>query len=640
MKIPIKTTKRSFSTVFAYLCAILLHVSVVPTLFAQDTTVVLQDHGIFEFDFSNLDNIRWQTRRHYRVLVGDTDDAEILRNVIAEVNRASDERLLDVNARILHRDGRVTFYPKDSFDLQPYEGGWSEFVCRIDTLLVGDTLDVRFVLQGKPSTDIVRWQIQQRFPVRESQMTFIVPEHTVYHDHSTAAGFLAAHRIIDSTITFGRSKMKLKGLTQTFANIPPIVDEPYAPPSNELIPAYWFRISDLALNQQLYMPSWTDQVVDLAVSDYFGKEYRSRSNYRWLLAEAAPVIRTKSSPRDAVLNLYEWVHEHFDWDGTYGLFPSVTLEEMQAHRVVNKAALNMALLALFQEVGLRAYPVLVTTTDVEPVHIEIPDVNQFSHFVIAVDIANESIFVDAGDPLLPLGWVDPVVRRSSAIMIRNFRGAWTEIPDFPSRSQLSIVLDVQPDLSATGTVTCRFEGYDAYNERHWFEEDRRAPYWKDRITALSPRARIDSVRFNNISNLWEPFENIVHFHIPPPPDDTLVLTPVFYSFFRENPLTDSVRSHPVFFPAAIDENVNLTLQFAAGLSLASKPSPLRMRTETGRGFLEYRSEKESRQLRDHFRVQLANSRFPVSEYPALFTFTQRTAHKLAEPYIIIRSQQP
>jgi len=568
---------------------------------------------------------------------GDRDPA-LLENISIEVNSNAGEVLQMANAMVRHPGGTVDTVSLDSFKLQPFDAEFSEYVCHLPNLGSDDVVDVHYVIKSKPTTDIIRWNIQHAYPVKESVFEFLVPEGTVYSDHMTDATYLSEEVALDSTYRLDRIKIPQKGLRLIFKDIPGYIEEPFAPALEETRPEVLLQLSDLLIGDlELFMPNWQAQVTDLAVSEYFGKQYRARAYYNWLSNQAKEIFNTKYTEKLELLKLYEFVHQQFSWDGSYGLIPSHTVQEMASVREVNKASMNMALLALLQEAEFRAHPILVTTSDQAPAYKEIPNINQFNHFVIAVELDREVVYLDAGDPLLPVGFVDSGVRHSNGILIKNYKGSWVDIPNFEASSALLINLEVHKDLSATGTIKASFEGYDAFNERHYLREDPQALYWKERGTAISPNIRIDSVRFDNVKNLLEPFTNTVHFHIEASSDqDELAFHPVFYSFFNQQYLLDSIRTTKVILPSILKEKSIFNISFEEGLKSLSIPKSLRMRLEGTAGSVQYMTSEQGGRIQSTFEVEIGNPEISRDQYSALRIFLREIDQALDDTLVIGR----
>ncbi|MCB0686588.1 MAG: hypothetical protein KDC53_08685 [Saprospiraceae bacterium] len=606
-------------------------------LLGQQTTIVF-DRGEYGFDYSDLKEIKWSAKRTFQIAINETADADLLQNISVEVNRELGDELAHALAIRKHKN-QVDSLSQDSFKLQPFDAVYAEYVCKFKKLEVGDTIEISYTIKSEPSTNIIRWQIQQAYPVVSSTFEFLIPEVAAYNDHLTDGQYLVSETLLDTTFVFERARVPSKGIRFTFKNIPAHVDEPFAPDPSETQAALLFSISDLLLGDvELYMPSWSNQVTDLIVGDYFGKQFRVRSSYRWLVEKAIEILNTKYTEELMVLKLYEFVHQEFQWDGTYGLFPSQTLNDMIQIKSVNKASMNMALLALLQEAGFKAYPVLVSTTDQPFVYEQIPNINQFNHFVIALEQGKDLTYLDAGDELLPPGLVDSGVRHTNAILIKNYKGSWHTIPDDQSKSTILVDMKVHGDLSASGTISASFEGYDAHNERYLLQADGQALYWKERASAISPDIRIDSVRFENVRNLLKPFNNRVFFHIEPSQDqEEMAFFPVFYSFFNQEYFTDTLRINRIVFPTKLFEQFIFNVSLDPGLKIESLPENLRLRMIDSSSEAEFRGTSSQNMAQCIFSVSLNNRIIEPVYYTALKTYMDQIALKLSQPVVIARN---
>jgi hypothetical protein len=238
---------------------------------------------------------------------------------------------------------------------------------------------------------------------------------------------------------------------------------------------------------------------------------------------------------------------------------------------------------------------------------------------------------------LPIGFVDSAVRHSQAILIKNYKGVWAEIPDFEGKSTMMVRMNIYDDLSASGSIQVSFEGYDAQNERHYLNGDPQGLYWKERVMAISPDIRIDSIRFDNVKNLLEPFINKVYFHIEPSEDqEEMTFYPVFYSFFNQAYFTDSVRVNRIVFPSKLKERAILNITFDGNLQVISMPEDLRVRMIDGSSEMEFRHSQQNKNAQYTFSIDLNKRLIEPVYYAAIREYLQQVSEKLNEPVVIGR----
>ncbi len=606
--------------------------------YSQSGSTILFDHGNYGFDFSDLQEVMWRLDRHYQVYVGSDQDLEILKHILIETSQERSEKLIDAKVQIRNTNGIDTSFGLSSFEVQPFDADIIDHLLVIDDLRQYDTIDVRYTIKAEPSVHTYRWTVQYDYPVKESRVTYLVPK--VFHSEITTTDedqtYLKTQMTFDSTYRIPQGRIELRGLSHHYFDIPAYRAESFAPAAIESKPASLFALTEFSLaSGASYLPEWSDQMVDLAVSEVFGKQYRVRSNYRWLINEAGDLLKTKYQPRLHLLLLYQFIHEHFLWDGSYGLIPSHGLAEMQYEKTVNKSALNMALLALINEADIYANPVLVGTTDRPPINRAIPNINQFNHFVIEVELSGgEKIYIDAGEPTLPPGWIDPQVRRQDAARIRNLKGIWMDIPEFSAVSKMRVNMVVKPNLGAQGTIHASFAGYDAFRERQMLADDRTGQYWKDRVSSLSPGLRIDSVRFENVNNLLLPFENTVYFHLPLEESrDSIFINPIFYSFFGTAYFIDTIRQNEVRLPFAIHEECTLDIDLPSSLGVVI-PEDAKSSINGNMISSAFSSTQNEGNLKTFFKAVIPKTKYPVPEYLALKSFFDQTYGLTRKPIVL------
>ncbi|MBX2817707.1 MAG: DUF3857 domain-containing protein [Saprospiraceae bacterium] len=611
-------------------------VLLVSLAFSQDDqgTAILSDRGAYRIDYSDLNNLRWAFERSYHVVIGAAEDIAFLKFVSLSVDLGFNEEMVDAAVTVSSPGGKKVNYKKSDFEREPYSVEIVDYTLEVQDLQVGDTLTVAYSTIADLSNRLHRWDFQYAYPVRSSELSFLVPDAFTFAEYLSDERYLLSKVAISEKVSVSRSqRLQLKGIKLACTDIPAYVEEALMPPLTEIRPAYFFSLTDLApVNYDAFLADWSTQVSDLVVNDYWGKQFRVRSNYGWLLQEAREIMKLRTDERTKAWKCYQLVHRLFKWDGSMGVFPSHTINEMKNTREVNKAAMNQALLALLREADLRSFPILVSTRDQNPVQEEIPDVYQFNHFVIVVGIGDDALYLDAGDPKLPIGYIDQNVRRSPSALIRNYKASWVSLPEFESSSMFRTDIKVLRDGSAQGTITCSYQGYDAQAERQLLSEDKQAQYWKSRAAVMSPSIRIDSVRFSNVSSALKPLSSTVHFHIQP--SDEIQLAPLFYSFFSDLALPEQTRQNVVQFPFKINENFALSISYPEDIIVSEEAAAQRYAMEQKEVYLEYIVETAPGSLDIRCAIKVNEPTMLQSKYSALQNVMAEIQEKLAKRVIV------
>jgi len=182
-----------------------------------------------------------------------------------------------------------------------------------------------------------------------------------------------------------------------------------------------------------------------------------------------------------------------------------------------------------------------------------------------------------------------------------------------------------------------FTGYDAFSERLMLKNDRQAQYWKERAASLSPNVRVDSVLFENVTNLMEPFENTVYFHIESPTDSNeLLVNPIFYSFFSGDYFTDSIRQNAVELPFAIIEQCVLNIDVPQSIK-GSFSEPVKLTLDGEDASIEFQASQNGQKLQTRFKAVLPTTQFEANKYAGLKMFFD-SARSLTQKPIVFRKK--
>jgi hypothetical protein len=521
------------------------------------SAVYLNDHGKFYWDFQDGD-LSTNFERRYQIHLLDNEAVRDLSRIIVRYLSKDDLEVLDTMAVSVSKPDTTASPPDSLFNEYLFDGVWTERSVALEDLSPGDTVNVFYRIKASPSRDIQTWTYQQNYPVLKSRFSVMVPEFTVCTDFiDLGQEKLIQKHSIDTTLIWGRYQIRSAVYKYQLSDLESAREEPYAPSMQIQKIKHIFCFTAIHFSQEYswLLPDWRTQCVDLIDNSYWGRQFKSSSNYRWLEREARGLLDQPYSDRLMAHKLYSFVNESFQWNGSFGLFPEQSLREMHSSRYNNRSGLNIALLALCRSAKLKAFPVLFATRNLGEVYNEIPNIDQFDHMVVAVLLDKDTFYMDAGDNELSPGLLHPDVLNDKGLYIRKYKINWVR-PD-PGYAESNMLVNLKMDKSLlAGDLSVKMDGYDSYQERIMISQDRRATHWKERMKQLHPSIQIDSILFKNVERVYQPLELAVYFHfegISMP--DTLEIIPGFYSFFSYNPFRPGKRISPIVFPFQIAEDL-------------------------------------------------------------------------------------
>jgi hypothetical protein len=333
-----------------------------------------------------------------------------------------------------------------------------------------------------------------------------------------------------------------------------------------------FQAPELGIYEN-YATSWSEIAKDINKKPSFGGELKKIAH----LKDDIALLKTefKTSPQK-IVGALEYVKSKIKWNEHYGKYTENGLRKAYKEGIGNCADVNLSLVAVLRELGVKANPVLVSTrSNGIPVF---PTYNGFNYVVAVVETENGNILLDATEkysipnilPLRAINWNGTIVKENSTV-------------DFIPLSSLNVSKEttflnykLSADGFIEGSTRVKYENLLAINYRNKnssISED-------DIISAIEQsNDEIELVNFR-ISNLKNNFKPILEMYTFEKEDgvsiigDKIYVKPLLFKATTENPFRLENRQFPVDFGTPWEEKISVTIQLPDGYKVASLPEDI------------------------------------------------------------------
>ena len=197
--------------------------------------------------------------------------------------------------------------------------------------------------------------------------------------------------------------------------------------------------------------------------------------------------------------------------------PAVEVLQKQYGDCKDKTTLLISMLEL---VGIKAYPVMISTSPYQRIDTTIPSLSQFNHMIAAIPKDNKNyIWLDPTSSTCSYGDLPHSDQGRVGLLIGDTRGVFVDIPVYPAEfnklvSTTELWLNRKGD--AHGEIRIHMTGQYTIDAR-WTYQQIPPAKWKDTIAAeLSqqfPNIQVDSVLISELDNLDTPLEMAIKFHV-------------------------------------------------------------------------------------------------------------------------------
>ena len=201
----------------------------------------------------------------------------------------------------------------------------------------------------------------------------------------------------------------------------------------------------------------------------FGMRLNDHSKFRDELAAAGIVEMTDINEK--VTATIKMLRQKIAWNGEYELLAH------PASEVIKKGSgtsgdLNMMLINMLKDVGIQAYPVVMSTRRHGRLPQTYPSLNKLNTFVVAVPNGTGWLYLDASSADGYVNVLSPNLYVETARLIQKGKPSqWVNLQKIgEARSQITVIGSISPDGVMSGERIALYSGNAALDERRAFRE--------------------------------------------------------------------------------------------------------------------------------------------------------------------------
>ena len=237
----------------------------------------------------------------------------------------------------------------------------------------------------------------------------------------------------------------------------------------------------------------------------------------------ATLTQNLTTQEEIIRTIYYFVAKQIRYVGielgqsAYQPSPATEVLQKQYGDCKDKTTLLISMLDL---VGIKAYPVMLSTSPYQRIDTSLPSLSQFNHMIAAIPKNNtQYLWLDPTASTCNYGNLPYTDQGQTGLLIGDAQGKFVDIPVFPAESNTyTTATELQIDKSgnAKGEIRIRMTGQ--YNtDARWTYQQIPPIEWKDtlayQLSGRFPNIQVDSVNISDLHNLQLPIEISVQFHV-------------------------------------------------------------------------------------------------------------------------------
>jgi transglutaminase-like putative cysteine protease len=492
------------------------------------------------------------------------------------------------------------------------------------------------------------WYFQGASPVLWSEYKLSIPQFFSYAFMKNGYHDFHINDKKDKIVNFSVAEARTAGETKRYnfsagvtdfrwvmTNVPELKEESYTSSIKNHIARIEFQLASQSepLEPHDYRNTWTGLVKELLNSSSFGLALDNSNN--WLSDDLKPIVAGAVSETEKAKRIYAFVRDNFTCTDYNALWASQTLKNVLRSRKGSVSEINLLLTALLRYAGLKADPVLLSTTGHGYASELYPLITSFNYVLSRCVVDNRQYFLDATHERLGFGKLMPDCYNGHARVVNQEATAVYLPADSLHEKQVTAVFIANNEKGNwEGNMNQQCGAYASYEIRGRIKEQGSDAFFKQIQKDFGADAKITAPRVDSLSNYEAPVALHYNLQLEPVKEDILYINPMFGEAWRKNPFTSAERFYPVEMPYTIDETYVLSMEVPRGYVVDEIPRQLIAKLDNeGSASFEYRITQSGDVISLRTNLKINRTVFMPAEYGSLREFFNLVVNKQNEQIV-------
>ena len=386
-----------------------------------------------------------------------------------------------------------------------------------------------------------------------------------------------------------------------------------------------------------YQTTWGEITKDLLLSESFGQKLNANNN--WMAEDVKPLLAGVDDNLVKAKKIFEFVRDNFKSNDKYGIYMNQTLRNVFKSRQGSVPEINLLLTAILRYAGLKADPVLLSTTSHGYAFEYSPMTNSMNYLIVQLTDGNNTYYLDGTVPRLGFNRL-PLFCYNGHARVVNESATPIELSADSVKETKSTVIFVSNGIDGNwgGSVKQNSPYYESVSIREEILEKGKNAFFEKTQKNYGSNATISKEEIDSLDNYEAPVSISYAIDLTNQGEDILYINPTFSEGYKVNPFTSEERAYPVEMPFIHDEIISTTLEVPKGYKVDELPKQMIVKLdETGESFFEYRITLSENIISFMNRIKLNKTMFLPAEYENLREFFNLVVKKQSEQIVLKKS---
>lgn len=633
------------------------------TKYIKDSTagaVVLGDFGVTKFVYSQDKGFTLDFERHIRIKIFDKSelDQADFSVLLYNGNGGNNEEFKSIKAITYNlENGKEikTKMGKDALFDEMADKNHKRVKFSLPNVKEGSVLDVTYEICSPYIFNLNNWKFQSSIPTIRSEYHVFMPEYFTYKNWIT--GYVPIQKlseynterfsyIRESEITnSGRQsggiedfEARVDHWTYIAKDVPAFISEPFITTINDYLAYVDFELVSRRFPGEVakfYTTTWKDINDDLMNDEDFGKQLKRSGHLKDLVAE---INGSANDQKSKMIMAYESIKKKLVWDGRYRIYPLSGISKPFNNGGGTSADINLNLIALLRELGLKADPVLISTRSngmLKPGQVIL---SQFNHVIASVQIDDKIFLLDAIDPYCPSFMLPPNSLNGEGLKVSETGFEWVDLySKLVSQQTYFGQMTMNEHLEIEGKISNSYENFAALKMRKDIKAKTNLDEYKKDLESMFDASEIEELQIDNVDSLYKPVKLSMNIKMNDKSTQgagMVYFNPVLFDREDKNYFKKDTRDYPVDFNFPLRKKYIFSIKIPEDYEVVEFPNSLKIVLPNDGGRFSYIVWNVGKNINLNCELTINQTLFPVPNYPELKKFYEMVVAKMAEQVII------